>query len=123
MNKDGSELRLDGAKKLVQDATASLTVWEIWVPEEQKASLDGRVKGLKMLNHNPEARRAEFLIAQRVAEEERGERVPEVPARWMDAKGTSIDGGETERVCKGRGSPLAQLKQRRSSSWTVLKRI
>lgn len=33
------------------------------------ANLDGRVKDLKMCNHNLETRRAVFLIAQRVAEE------------------------------------------------------
>lgn len=81
VNKDGYELWLDGAKKLLQDEIASLTVWKIWILEEEKASLNGKVKGPKMVNNNLEARRAEFLIAQRVAEGEKVERVPEEPAQ------------------------------------------
>ena len=45
VNKDGPELQFDGAKKLVQDAIASLAGWEIWIPAAQKSSLDGRVRG------------------------------------------------------------------------------
>jgi hypothetical protein len=45
VNKDGYELQFDGAKKLVQDAIASLAGWEIWIPAAQKSSLDGRVRG------------------------------------------------------------------------------
>lgn len=44
VNKDGYELQLDSVKKKFQAATASLIHWEIWIPEAQKASLDGRAK-------------------------------------------------------------------------------
>ena len=86
VNKDGYELQLDGAKKLSQDAISSLTDWERWIPAEQRASLDGRVKDLKTLNNRLEARRAQFLTAQRIAEEERQGRVPEVPAQAPQAQ-------------------------------------
>ncbi|KAI3352112.1 hypothetical protein L3Q82_020927 [Scortum barcoo] len=84
VNKDGYELQFDGVKKLVQDAITSLASWEIWIPAAQKANLDGRVKGIRTLNNQLEARRAEFLTAQRVAEEER--RVPEAPAQVPQAQ-------------------------------------
>ena len=79
VNKDGYELQFDGAKKLVQDAIASLAGWEIWIPAAQKSSLDGRVKGLRTMNNHLDARRAEFLIAQRIEEEERRRRTPPLP--------------------------------------------
>ena len=79
VNKDGYELRFDGAKKLVQDAIASLAGWEIWIPAAEKSSLDGRVKGLRTLNNHLDARRAEFLTAQRIAEEERRRRTQPLP--------------------------------------------
>lgn len=78
VNRDGYELRLDGAKRLVQEAMPSLTVWEMWIPVAQKASLDGRVKELKTLSNSLEARRAEFVIAQRLEEEESRRGGPEM---------------------------------------------
>lgn len=80
VNKDGYELRLDGVKALVQDAVASHTDWERWIPEEEKESLDIKMKGLRTLKNLLEAKRADFLTAQRTAEEEMRKRVSEVPA-------------------------------------------
>ena len=80
VKKDGYELQFDGAKKLVQDAIASLAGWEIWIPAAQKSSLDARVKGLRTMNNRLDARRAEFLIAHKTEEEERRRRAPPLPA-------------------------------------------
>lgn len=68
---------MDGTKRLVQEMIASLTAWEIWIPVDQKANLDSRRKGLKKLTNRLKARRAEFLIVQRTAEEESRGRVLE----------------------------------------------
>lgn len=71
VNRDGYELQLEGVRKLIHDATASLKDWERWIPPDQKTHLEGRVKDLRALGNNLEARRAEFLTAQRIAEEEK----------------------------------------------------
>ena len=53
------------------EASKSLASWELWIPETEKANLEGRVKGLKSMNNKLEARRAEFVFAQRHSEEEK----------------------------------------------------
>lgn len=71
INRDGFELQLERAKKLIHDAITSLKDWEKWIPRDQAADLEGRLKNLKAFGSNLEARKAEFLTAQRIAEEER----------------------------------------------------
>lgn len=80
VNRDGFELRWDSVKTQVQNAIASLAEWEMWIPVAEKERLGGRVKDLKAFGNNLEARRAGFLTAQRIAEDERDRgRVPQVP--------------------------------------------
>ena len=79
VNRDGYELQWDSVKKPIQGAATSLSKWEIWIPASQKASLEDRVNELKALNTSLEARREEFLTAQRIAEEERRRRAPPLP--------------------------------------------
>ncbi|XP_055768950.1 uncharacterized protein LOC129844827 [Salvelinus fontinalis] len=71
VNRDGFELRWDGAKAQVQDAITSLAEWEMWIPVAEKERLEARVKDLKAFRNNLEARRAGFLTAQRIAEEDK----------------------------------------------------
>ncbi|GAA6100468.1 uncharacterized protein LOC106583987 [Tachysurus ichikawai] len=80
VNRDGYELQWGGVKTKVQDAITSLAEWEMWIPEAEKEGLEGRVKDLKAFSNDLEARRAEFLTAQRIAEEDRSRRrVLQVP--------------------------------------------
>lgn len=70
VNRDGYEMQLTFMKKLAQEATNSQAAWEMWVPAAEKATVDGRIKGLTVLGNKLEARRAEFVTAQRIAEEQ-----------------------------------------------------
>ncbi len=93
INRDGYELQLERARKLIHDATVSLKDWERWIPHDQTAHLKGRLKDLRTFGSNLEARRAEFITAQKIAEEER--RGPEtqqtaVPQPVVRIKPTSL---------------------------------
>ncbi len=93
INRDGYELQLEGVRRLVHDAIASLKAWEKWIPPGQTAHLEGTVKDLRACSNNLEARRAEFLTAQRMAEEERRGREPQpmaVPQPVVRIKPTSL---------------------------------
>jgi len=80
VNRDGFEFQLDGAKRMIQGVITTLAAWEMWIPEAEKSSLETRVKNLKGCSSNLEARKVEFIIAQRIAEEERDRaRVPQIP--------------------------------------------
>ena len=70
INRDGYEMQLRGAERLIHEAIASLKHWEKWIPHDQTADLKGRLKDLRTFRSNLEARRAEFLTAQRIAEED-----------------------------------------------------
>ncbi|XP_036007830.1 uncharacterized protein LOC118567254 [Fundulus heteroclitus] len=71
INKDAYEHKVETGKQLVAEAVAALKEWEGWIPNEEKTELDGRLKGLRKLKNNLVAKKAEFLIVQRTAEEER----------------------------------------------------
>lgn len=77
INRDGYELQLERARRLIHNTTISLKDWEKWIPHVQAADLKGRLKDLRIFGSNLEARRAEFLTAQRIAEDER--RGPDQP--------------------------------------------
>ncbi|GAA6087259.1 uncharacterized protein LOC115149571 [Tachysurus ichikawai] len=79
VNRDGYELRWGGVKTKVQDAITSIAEWEMWIKEAEKEGLECRVKDLKAFSNNLEARRAEFLTAQRIEEDRSRGRVPQVP--------------------------------------------
>lgn len=70
ISRDSYELHLEIAKRLISDASTSLKDWKRWIPHDQIAHLEGRVKALKEFCNNLEARRAEILTAPRIAEEE-----------------------------------------------------
>lgn len=69
VNKDAYEHQVDGAKKLINDVMTSFMEWEEWIPGAEKTLLDGRVRGLRKLKNSLEAKKAEFLVVQRTAEE------------------------------------------------------
>ena len=71
VNKDAYEHKVETAKQLVTEAMAASKEWEEWIPNEEKAEVDGRIKGLRKLKNNLEANKAEFLTVQRTADEER----------------------------------------------------
>ncbi|KAL1254330.1 hypothetical protein QQF64_016559 [Cirrhinus molitorella] len=71
VNRDGYEFQLDSAKGIIHGAIRSLAVWEMWIPAAEKPTLEARVKNLKACSNNLEARKVEFITAQRVAEDER----------------------------------------------------
>lgn len=78
---------------MVRDAIARMTEWQRWIPVNQKPRLEDRVKDLRRLSNDLEARRAEFLTAQRIAEEERREREPQLqptPQPVVRIKPTSL---------------------------------
>lgn len=93
INRDGYELQLERARKLIHDASESLKDWEKWVPHDETADLKGRVKDLRIFGSNLEAKRTEFLIAQRISEEERRLTEPQpiaVPHPVVRIKPTSL---------------------------------
>ncbi len=71
VNRDGYEMQLTFMKKLIQEATNSQAPWELWIPEAEKAIVEGRIKDLKAFSNKLEARRVDFVTAQRIAEEEK----------------------------------------------------
>lgn len=71
VSRDSYELRLELAKRLTLDAITSLKNWKRWTPRDQIGHLEGRVKALKEFSNSLEDRRAEFLIAPRIAEDEK----------------------------------------------------
>lgn len=71
VNRDRYEIQLTFMKKLVQEATNSQGAWELWVPEAEKATVKGRMKDLKAFSNKLEARRVDFVTAQRIAKEEK----------------------------------------------------
>lgn len=93
INRDGYELQLERVRRLIHDATASLKDWEKWISHDQTAHLKGRLKDLRIFGSNLEARRAEFLTAQKIAEEERRGPEPQptaVPQPVVRIKPTSL---------------------------------
>ncbi|XP_067280641.1 uncharacterized protein [Pseudorasbora parva] len=93
ISRDGYELQLERARKLIHDASESLKDWEKWIPHGETADLKSRVKDLKIFGSNLEARRAEFLTAQKIAEEERRQTEPQptaVPQPVVRIKPTSL---------------------------------
>lgn len=71
INRGGYEMHLKEAKRLIQEAVTSLTDWETWIPHDKIGEMEGRVKNLKSSGNNLVARKADFLTAQRIAEESR----------------------------------------------------
>lgn len=93
INRDGYELQLERVRRLIHDATVSLKDWEKWISHDQTAHLKGRLKDLRIFGSNLEARRAEFLTAQKIAEEERRGPEPQptaVPQPVVRIKPTSL---------------------------------
>lgn len=68
INKDGYDLHVVIMKGLVQDTNDSFAAWETWIPETEENNLESMVKNLRALSNKLEARRAEFITAQKVAE-------------------------------------------------------
>lgn len=66
ISRDSYEPHLELAKRFIRDAITSLKDWKRWTPHDQIARLDDR----EFSNHF-EARRAEFLTAPRITEEEK----------------------------------------------------
>ncbi len=71
VNRDGYEMHMVFMEKMVKEATQSLASWEMWIPATERADLDCRVKDIKAVSNKLQARRAEFAIAQKIAEEEK----------------------------------------------------
>lgn len=65
-------MQFEFVEKLVKEAAKSHASWELWIPGREKSSLDSRVTGLKVIHNKLEARRADFVFAQRVEEEQKG---------------------------------------------------
>ncbi|KAG7470251.1 hypothetical protein JOB18_004401 [Solea senegalensis] len=80
INRDGFELQLRGEERLIHEAIANLKDWEKWIPHDQTAHLKGRLKDQRTFGSNLEGRRAEFLTAQRIAEEKRRGSEPQLMA-------------------------------------------
>ncbi|XP_039503109.1 uncharacterized protein LOC120459751 [Pimephales promelas] len=89
INRDGYELLLERARRLIHVATVSLKDWEKWIPHNQTADLKGRLKDLRISGSNLEARRAEFLTAQRIAEDQQPQPAP-VPQPVVRIKPTCL---------------------------------
>lgn len=80
VNRDGYEMQLTFMKKLIQEATNSQAAWELWIPEVEKAMVEGKIKDLKVFSNKLEARGADFVTAQRIAEEEKSAAAAETMA-------------------------------------------
>lgn len=53
INRDGYELQLERARKLIHDAGESLKDWEKWIPHGETADLKGRVKKSENIRQQP----------------------------------------------------------------------
>lgn len=90
VNRDGYEMQLTFMKKLVQEATNSQAAWELWIPEVEKAMVEGKLKDLKAFRNRLEARRADFVRAQMIAEEEKRAAAATVPTTPPTTPATPI---------------------------------
>lgn len=79
-----------------------MRAWEKWIPPDQTVPLEATVKDQGARDNKLEARRAEFLIAQRMAEEERRR------------------GGETQPMAVPQ--PVVRIKPTRLPKFTGFKR-
>ena len=63
-----------------------IAAWDVWIPTADKASLEGRVKELRALNNRLEARKSEFVTAQRIVKEKMEPApLPALPAAKVDS--------------------------------------
>lgn len=130
VNRDGYEMQMIFMEKMVNEATQSLACRELWIPAAERADLDSRVKDIKASSNKLEARRAEFAIAQRIAEEEKTDSMStaagnmaatqattivrikpiSLPKFHAIARGIFTDGSETGRACKNKENQPAQTR-------------
>lgn len=112
------------AEKVIKEACKKLVYWEIWIPETIKANLRQRVRDLNACINTLEARQAEFVFAERKAQEEKmaSGLFPELGStstpgvqmtplvkfklislsKFKVARGISIDEKEIGRACRSK---------------------
>ncbi|MEQ2312689.1 hypothetical protein AMECASPLE_033801 [Ameca splendens] len=69
VNKRAYEMQLSFVEEVIHEAIKSLATWEIWVPAEERNSLDGKVRQLKVMRNKLQTRKSQFAVAQTIAEE------------------------------------------------------
>ena len=79
INLEGFEVHLNLLEKRTDEATTVTSAWERWIPVSSKEDLDSRVEGLRAAKNRLEVRKAEFVIARRIAEQGAGRALP-IPA-------------------------------------------
>lgn len=86
INRDGFELQLKGAKKLINDAISSLKDWEKWIPHDQATDKESSLKDLRAFGSNLEAR-----IPHCTKNCRRGKKRKRVSTTSTDASSTTSD--------------------------------
>lgn len=94
LTRDGYEMQLMFAEKVI-DACKKLVYWEMWIPETVKVNLRQRVRDSKAYINTLEAKRAEFVFAERKAQEEKM-----ASGLFPKLGSTSTPGVQTTRIVK-----------------------
>lgn len=69
-NLESYDVFLTLLEKRINEATTVMSTWERWIPVSSKQALKNTMKNLRAANNKLELRKAEFVTARRIAEQE-----------------------------------------------------